>query len=99
MLGDILRLIRIANDIKVKDAAISMDISSAYVSEVENNNKQVSFTILKKFSKLYDIPLSKIFLFEELQKDENLNNQQVLKIILEYYLFEKENNTQLSKQK
>ena len=94
MLGNILRLIRIANDNKnIKDIAKEIGITPNYLCDLEKGNKRVSLKILKKIALFYDMPLSQIFLFDELQNQNNLNNQQILKMILEYYSSkEKENN-------
>lgn len=87
MIGDILRTIRVANEnMSIKDAANKIGISAAYISEIEQGNKQFSLNTLKKFSSVYNVPLSKIMLWDEEQEDY----QHTLIKILKYYLFEQD---------
>ena len=88
MLGYILKLTRIAINMSTKDAAIKSGVSSTYISEVESGNKTPSLSMLKKIALTYDISVSKLLLFEELATEQNLNYQETLKLILEYYVNE-----------
>lgn len=101
MLGNVLKLIRFANEMSTKDAAQNSNVSSTYISEVENGNKNPSISVLKKIAETYNIPLSQIFLFEELQIQDNLSNRQLLIMILEYYINKtnKENSQEINKKK
>ena len=89
MIGDILKLIRIANEnMSIKEAANKIGISEAYISEIEQGNKQFSLNTLKKFSSVYNVPASKIMLWDEEQEDY----QRTLLIILKHYLYEQHVN-------
>lgn len=98
MLGYILKLTRIAINMSTKEAAIKAGTSSTYISEVESGNKTPSLSMLKKIAITYDISVSKLLLFEELATEQNLNYQETLKLILEYYVNEqKESSNDKSK--
>lgn len=86
MLGNILRLIRIANDHSIKKVAEKTGVSSAYVCEIEKGKKTPSLKILKKYAKVYGIKVSKIITLAELQETNNLSNNQILIFILEFYV-------------
>lgn len=97
MLGTILKLIRIANDMSTKNAAETTGISSTYISEVESGNKSPSISPLNSIANTYNIPASKILLFEETAVEHQLNYQQILKLILEYYIYEQSNEESIQK--
>lgn len=87
MIGYILKLIRVANNnMSTKDVAKMLDVSSSHISLIEKGDKKPSLTMLKKISSVYNIPLSEILLFDEIQEQKGLNYQQTLKMILEYYV-------------
>ena len=91
MLGLVLKLTRIANNITTKSVADKSGISSTFICDIENSRKKVSLENLKAIVKVYDIPLSKILFFEEKATEKQMNYQQILKMILEYYVYEKNN--------
>ena len=93
MSGNILRLIRIANNMNIKQTSEKIGLSTSHISDLERGRKKVSLSVLEKYCFGFNIPPSKIILFDSLQ--ENLSYQQLLKMILEYYLFE--NNMEISK--
>jgi len=88
MIGYILKLVRVANNnMSAATAAKMLGVSSTFICEIEKGNKKPSITTLKKISSIYNIPLSEILLFDELQEQNSLSYQQTLKMILEYYIF------------
>lgn len=55
--GIILKLIRENEGRTQETVAEALNISRAYLSQVEANKKQPSFALLKEFSEKFDIPL------------------------------------------
>ena len=71
-IGDILKMIRNIYDYKINDLADKLDISPAYISEIENNQEQPSMELLERFATFYDMKLSSLLLLmknpEEVKK-------------------------------
>lgn len=82
-LGNVLRLLRIAKDMSIKDLATKMSVSSTYISEVEANNKNPSLDMLTKYSEALDVRRSTIMYFDEEGEKYGYNHQQLLLEILE----------------
>ncbi|MFQ6724394.1 MAG: helix-turn-helix domain-containing protein [Clostridia bacterium] len=91
-LGLILRCIRIAQEKSVKDVALGMDVSSTYITEVENGNKTPSYDMLKQFAKYFEFPASKIIEIEENAIAEDLQYPKVLLLCVEYECMKNKNN-------
>ena len=54
MIGNVLKLIRIANEnAPVKAIASKLDMSQGHISDIENDHRQPSFKTLLKFSEVY----------------------------------------------
>ena len=84
MLGKVLRCIKIAQEKNTKDVAKLMGCSSTYVTEVESGHKTPSFEMLKKYSKCFDVPASKILEWQEKAENENLSFQEILLLCVEF---------------
>jgi transcriptional regulator with XRE-family HTH domain len=65
MLNEALRLIRVYHDLKQKDAAKRLEISSSYLSEVENGHKAPTLELINRYSETFNIPVSAIMFFAE----------------------------------
>lgn len=65
MLGEALRLIRVYHDLKQKDAAERLCVSTSYISEIERGTKTPTLDIIARYSKEFDIPVSSIMFFSE----------------------------------
>lgn len=65
MIGEIVRVTRIANDMTIKDLAKKSKISTSYISEIENNKKSSSISTLIKIAVGFDLELSELLLFDE----------------------------------
>ena len=88
MLGEVLKLIRIATmkyETESK-AAKTIGITPSYLNKIENGSKYPSEKILEKLSIIYDISQEKIMAFDRINDKLKLNNQQLLRLILNYYL-------------
>lgn len=65
MLGEALRLIRVFNDLKQKQLAERLGISTSHLSEVEKGVKSPSLDLLERYSIEFSIPVSEIMFFSE----------------------------------
>lgn len=65
MVNEVLRLLRVYNDMKSSDLAEKMNLSSSYISEIESGKKKVSIDIINKYSNFFEIPSSSILLMSE----------------------------------
>ena len=91
MLNTILKVTRLVNEMPIKSVAENSGVSYSCISELETGKKSPTITTLKSLAKIYNIKVSKLLLFEEIAIEQNLNYQQILKMILEYYVYEKNN--------
>lgn len=65
MINKALKLIRQFHDLKQVELASKLEISKSYLSEIESGKKPVSFEMLEKYSKEFDIPISSLVFFSE----------------------------------
>lgn len=96
MIGEVIRVTRVANDITKKDLAQKSKVSNSYLHDIETNNKKnISYEILKKISTACNLSLSELleineyhdFLLEEklkktLQKNSELENLKIYQQLL-----------------
>lgn len=85
MIGNVLKYIRICNDLSTKEVSSMMEIPVSYVSDVENNRKKLSLDMINRFSNCYNIETSKIIYLVELEQ-KGIDRKVILKEILEYYI-------------
>lgn len=69
MLGEALRLIRVYHDLKQKQVAQRLDISTSYLSEIEKGHKTPTLDVIQRYSDTFDIPVSSIMFFAETVRD------------------------------
>jgi len=91
-LGLVLRSIRTAQEKSVKDVAFDLEVTSRYVTQIENGNKTISYEMLKLFAKHFGIPASKIVEIEELSKKQDLSYEDILLLCVEYECGKNKNN-------
>jgi transcriptional regulator with XRE-family HTH domain len=65
MLGEALRLIRVYHDLKQKQVAELLDVSTSYLSEIEKGRKTPTLDIVQRYSDKFGIPVSSIMFFAE----------------------------------
>lgn len=65
MLGEALRLIRVYHDLKQKEAADLLGLSTSYLSEIEKGRKVPTFDIIQRYSDKFALPVSSILFFAE----------------------------------
>ncbi len=83
MIHRALRLLRIYHNLKQKDLATKLQISTSHLSELESGKKGVSFDLLEKYSAIFRLPVSSIALFAEAaeNKPTSILNKLPLKAI------------------
>ena len=69
MLGEALRLIRVYHDLKQKQVAERLDISTSYLSEIEKGHKTPSLELVQRYSDIFGLPVSSIKFFAESVED------------------------------
>lgn len=65
MLAEALRLIRVYHDLKQKDAATRLGVSTSYISEIERGDKTPTLAVIQKYASAFDMPVSSIMFFAE----------------------------------
>lgn len=82
MLSEVLRLLRVSQDLTIKELSEKMTISPSYISEIEKGVKKPSLDILDKYSDVIGIDKSTILFFEEEGDKNNYGYQKLLLSIL-----------------
>lgn len=79
MLGEVLRIARIANDMTITDVSTKTGVSISYITEIEKGKKNPKNDILVRLLQEYQIDLEE---FERIDKyhDSLLNTKEKLKI-------------------
>lgn len=83
-LGEILRIIRIANHYSIKYVSEITNLSSSYISDIERGRrKRCNTKTLEKFANAYSFSMSEIFaLMEEYEKLKVTNKDKKYRITL-----------------
>lgn len=75
MINQALKKIREFHNMKQYELANTIGISNSYLSEIESGKKSPSLELLKKYSEVFDIPVSSLIYFsEELEKPTTSSN-------------------------
>lgn len=69
MLGEALRLIRVYHDMKQKQVAERLNVSTSYLSEIEKGHKTPSLDMIQRYSEFFELPISSIMFFAERIED------------------------------
>ena len=69
MIGDVLKRMRAIYGYKANEMSSALGISAGYLSEIENNKKQPSLELLKKYADIYEIRVSSLILLSESMED------------------------------
>jgi transcriptional regulator with XRE-family HTH domain len=64
-LNEALRLIRVFHDMPRAEAIERLGISNSYLSEIENGKKPATLELVKKYSQVFNLPVSSIIFFSE----------------------------------
>jgi transcriptional regulator with XRE-family HTH domain len=65
MIHQALKLTREFHRMKQVDLAKKLDISTSYLSEIESGKKPVSVETIENYARVFGVPASTFFLFEE----------------------------------
>ena len=65
MIHKALNLIRIFHQIKQKELAEKLKISRSYISEIESGKKKPSYDLLQRYSNVFNVPVSSLFIISE----------------------------------
>lgn len=80
----VLRLLRISNDLTIKELSEKTGISVSYITDIEKGVKtRPSMDIIDKYSKALGISKSTIIFFEEKYSEKNYSYQKMLLGMLE----------------
>ena len=84
ILGSVLKYVRIAHEQTIGELAQDLEVSTAYISNIENGKKKPSDNIISKYCENYDLPLNVLLYFDSEAKTHKLKSQQILLMILKY---------------
>lgn len=91
-IGEILRLLRISNDLSISELSKKTSISKSYISELEKGKKIPSSKILKCYSVGLELPEETInYLLKDLSQQKFSYKKRLLKILEETIDIEKNN--------
>ena len=65
MIGEVIRVTRIANDMTIQDLSRSSQVSKSYITEVEKGKKNPSKHVLDQFSKGLDLATDDLLALDE----------------------------------
>jgi transcriptional regulator with XRE-family HTH domain len=65
MIGEALRLIRVFHDMKQKQVAEQVGLSTSYVSDIEHGVRSPTVQTIERYARLFDMPVSSILFFSE----------------------------------
>ena len=75
MINEALRLLRVFNEVKLKELSQKMEISVSYLSEIENGKKKPSLEIIQKYADVFNLKASEILFFSEKIQTNNPKTQ------------------------
>lgn len=74
-IGKTIKLLRTSAGIRQKDLAKKLNISSNYLSLIENDKREPSISVIERISKELDVPVSYLF-WHAYEKPKNLPKDQ-----------------------
>lgn len=80
MIGNTLKRMRTIYGYKAIEMSKKLNISTSYLSEIENNKKQPSLELLQKYANIFGLKLSSLILLYE-NLDETNDKENVQKIM------------------
>lgn len=88
-LGNVLKSLRIVQNLSVKELSEKLGLSSTYICDLEANRKRPSLDLLDKYSKVLGVHRSTLLYFDEEGKKNNYDHKKLLFSILK--VFEEKN--------
>lgn len=99
MIGEVLRVSRIANDMTIKEASVKAGVSVSYITELEKQKrKNPSTEYLKKICEVYNLKVSEFCALDDyhnslIGKKEKLEIYRLL--LIEILKIQEENNNKV----
>ena len=81
-INEALRLLRVLNDLRLKELGGLIGSSASFISEMENGTKGVSLVTLEKYSRAFSIHVSDIMKFAELLGEPGLTHLAKMEMFL-----------------
>lgn len=78
MIHEALSLIRVFHKMKQKELAEKLEISRSYMSGIESGKKKPTYDLLQRYSNIFDVPISSLFLLSEFMEKEQVIDFQVM---------------------
>jgi transcriptional regulator with XRE-family HTH domain len=72
-LGQATRLIRTASGLRQNEIAKRLHVTANYISLVENGKREPSVSFLRELARVFNVPVSFFFLWEETGKSDKRN--------------------------
>jgi len=80
MLGQALKLIRKHHDISIAKLSTDIDISRPHLSNIENEHLNVTFKMVERYAKRFNVKPSRIIQFSEFLESESYNGELTARI-------------------
>jgi transcriptional regulator with XRE-family HTH domain len=75
MLAKALRLLRTINDLSQHDLAKDLQVSPAYLSQIESGKRKASTDVIARYAQVFKVPVSTLWLFSETLKENTLKER------------------------
>ena len=85
---DILRMLRLINDLYLADVAKGVGVSPSHLTRIEKGEKNASQPLLEKMCDIYNVTTDKVVEFMQVSQQQGFNRYETLRMILEYYVLE-----------
>lgn len=67
-----LKIFRQYHRLNQAELAAKLGLSKSYISEIERGHKEPSLDVIRKYSEVFDVPMSSLMLFAERSSDSGL---------------------------
>lgn len=81
-LPELLRLLRLINDLSLVELSEKIQLSKTYISNLESGQRNISEDVLYKYSKCFKIPIKTLRFFEKTSNDNKYKTQEMLILLL-----------------
>lgn len=81
--GTVLKYIRIANEIKLRELSKQFDISPTYLCQIESGERRATEDLLEKYCKFFNLSMDILNYFNT-ETQKGLHKQQILLMILKF---------------
>jgi len=99
MLGNVLKLVRLYNDVSINSAASHLNMLPKQLKKIESGKAKVFFSTLERVSELYQMPISQILVLNDIQEHFKVSNGQTWEDIERFYVCKQDELTEKEKTK